>query len=119
MVPEGNMEHWEWRKAAEMITIWVTVIQYFSINFYKLYTMVKSKNYNNVFWDFQYILDVTKAAIRRILITLNACIEKVERLQSRLQPKKLQKAEWGKCKAIRRKEITTDKIFKMLKRGRK
>lgn len=55
--------------------------------------MVKSKNYNNVFWDFQYILDVTKAAIRRILITLNACIEKVERLQSRLQPKKLQKAE--------------------------
>lgn len=80
MVPEGNMGHWEWRKAAEMITIWVTITQYSSINFYKLCTMVKSKNYNNVFWDFQYILDATKSAIRGILITLNACIKNVERL---------------------------------------
>lgn len=63
-----------------MITIWVTITQCSSINFYKLCTMVKSKNYNNVFWDFQYILDATKSAIRRILITLNAYIKNVERL---------------------------------------
>lgn len=52
MVLEGNLEHQEWRKATEVVNIWVNIIHY-SLNFYKVRMTVKSKNSNNVFWDFQ------------------------------------------------------------------
>lgn len=55
--------------------------------------MVKTKNSNNVFWDFQCMWDANEAVIRNR--TLNACITKAEKSQinnPNFNLKKLEKA---------------------------
>lgn len=63
--------------------------------------------------------DATNAVTRRILVTLDACIIKIEWSQINnlsFTLKKLEKAEWDKPRTIRRKEIRREKKIDIKKR---
>lgn len=103
-----------------MVNIWGNIIYYSSRNFYEMRMVDKSKNYNNVFRDFQCMMDANKAAIRRILITQNSYKSRISQVNNlSFDLKKLEKAEQDKPQVIRRKEIRAEIEFKKLKRGRK